>query len=267
MTRIAVLHPGQMGAEVGRALAETGHDVGWLPAGRGAATRRRARAAGLRELPDLGDREVVLSVCPPAAALDTARAVAGFRGVYVDANAISPAAAGEVAAAVRRGGATYVDGGIIGPPPARAGSTRLYLSGAHAAAVAELFREARIEAVVLEGGDAAASALKMTYAAWTKITAALLVSVRRTARDLDVEDALVAEWARSQPELADRYAAALGAAQQKGWRWEEEMRQIARTFTAAGEPAGFADAAAQQFARWPRPAEGHADVEDPSPPA
>ncbi|MGY1623990.1 DUF1932 domain-containing protein [Geodermatophilus sp. SYSU D00965] len=255
MTRIAILHPGQMGAAVGRALVGAGHDVGWLPADRGAGTRRRALEAGLRELPDLGDREVVLSVCPPAAALDTARAVAGFRGVYVDANAISPATAGEVAAVVRDGGATYVDGGIVGPPPARAGSTRLYLSGQHAAAVAEAFRGTPVEAVVLDGGNTAASALKMTYAAWTKITAALLVSVRRAAGDLGVEEALVAEWARSQPDLADRHAAALHAAERKGWRWEEEMRQIARTLAGTGEPAGFAEAAAEQFSRWPRPAD------------
>ncbi len=255
MTRIAILHPGQMGAAVGRALVDTGHDVGWLPAERGAGTRRRALDAGLRELMDLDDREVVVCVCPPAAALDTARAVVGFRGVYVDANAISPAAAGEVAAVVRAGGARYVDGGIVGPPPVRAGSTRLYLSGEHATAAAELFRETRVEAVVLDGGDTAASALKMTYAAWTKITAALLVSVRGAARNLGVDEALVAEWARSQPELADRWATALGAAQQKGWRWEEEMHQIARTFAEAGEPPGFAEAAAQQFSRWPRPAD------------
>ncbi|HYH24260.1 MAG TPA: DUF1932 domain-containing protein [Blastococcus sp.] len=255
MTRIAILHPGQMGAAMGHALVDAGHDVGWLPASRGPGTRRRAVEAGLRELQDLGDREVVVCVCPPAAALDTARAVAGFRGVYVDANAISPAAAGEVATVVRHGGATYVDGGIVGPPPARAGTTRLFLSGERASAVAGVFRGTRVETVVLDGGDATASALKMTYAAWTKITAALLVSVRGAARALDVEDALVAEWGRSQPELADRHAAALDAARRKGWRWEEEMRQIALTFAEAGEPAGFAEAAAQQFGRWPRPAD------------
>jgi 3-hydroxyisobutyrate dehydrogenase-like beta-hydroxyacid dehydrogenase len=255
MTRIAVLHPGQMGAAVGRALVEAGHDVGWLPAGRGPGTRRRAAEAGLRELPDLADRDVVLSVCPPAAALDTARAAAGSGGIYVDANAISPDLAGEVGAVVVDGGAAYVDGGIVGPPPTRAGTTRLYLSGERAGAVAEIFGGTRVDAVVLDGGGTAASALKMTYAAWTKVTAALLVSIRGAAGALGVEDALGAEWARSQPELADRYAAALRAAERKGWRWEEEMRQIARTLAAAGEPAGFADAAAEQFGRWPRPAD------------
>jgi coenzyme F420 hydrogenase subunit beta len=41
---------------------------------------------------------VILSICPPHAALDVARAVEGFDGVYVDANAISPMRAQEVAA-------------------------------------------------------------------------------------------------------------------------------------------------------------------------
>jgi 3-hydroxyisobutyrate dehydrogenase-like beta-hydroxyacid dehydrogenase len=117
MTRIAILHPGQMGAAVGRALLEAGHDAGWLPAGRGTGTHRRAEEAGLTALDHVADRDLVVSVCPPAASVQTAGTVAGFGGRYVDANAISPATAREVSAAVRAQGATYVDGGIVGPPP------------------------------------------------------------------------------------------------------------------------------------------------------
>ena len=73
-----------------------------------------------------------MSVCPPHAALDIARQVAGFGGVYVDANAISPATAREVAGIVEAGGASYVDGGIIGTPPVAPGFIRLYLSGPRA---------------------------------------------------------------------------------------------------------------------------------------
>ena len=41
---IGVLHPGEMGAELGRALRECGHEVGWISRGRSDATRERYRA-------------------------------------------------------------------------------------------------------------------------------------------------------------------------------------------------------------------------------
>jgi 3-hydroxyisobutyrate dehydrogenase-like beta-hydroxyacid dehydrogenase len=242
-----------MGVEVGRALLDVGHDVGWLPAGRGAGTRRRASAAKLRELNDTSKCDVVLSICPPAAAMETARSVAGFTGLYVDANAISPTTASDLATVVRSWGGHYVDGGIVGPPPQWAGRTRLYLSGCRAEKISELFLGTRVEPVVLPAGETAASALKMMYAAWTKISAALLVSIRAAASDLGVAEALAREWARSQPDLQTRYVDALAGAKGKGWRWEDEMREIACTFTAVGEPSGFGEAAAELFGRWPRP--------------
>ena len=69
---------------------------------------------------------MILSICPPHAALEVARATQGFAGTYVDANAISPMRAAEIGAVAP----AFVDGGIIGPPPRAAGETRLYLSGA-----------------------------------------------------------------------------------------------------------------------------------------
>src|SRR6185437_8161873 len=91
---------------------------------RSAATRERAAEAGLDGCgwAEMAARsEVIVSVCPPHAALDVARQVAGFRGLYLDANAVSPATAGEVAAIVAAGGADFADGGIIGPPRWRRG--------------------------------------------------------------------------------------------------------------------------------------------------
>ena len=256
VTRIAILHPGQMGSEVGHALRDAGHDVGWLPKGRGSGTRRRADEAGLVELSDLSACEVVLSICPPGAAVDTAGTIEGFTGLYVDANAISPETAAEVAAVVTELGATYVDGGIIGPPPKRAGTTRLYLSGEQAVRVARLFDGTPLESMVIEAGDLAASAVKMTYAAWTKISAALLISIARAADQLGVAESLATEWERSQPGLKSRLESSIGSARSKGWRWADEMHEIAHTFEAAGQPGGFGEAAAEQFARWPRPADG-----------
>ncbi len=254
MSRVAVLHPGEMGAAVGAALVAAGHEVVWLPEGRSDPTGRRAADAGMVAVPDLRGCEVVLSVCPPGAAVEVAQSVAGFDGVYIDANAVSPATAAVVAATVETGGAAYVDGGIIGPPPHEPGTTRLYLSGDRASEVARLFLDARIEPVVVDAGRFAASATKMTYAAWTKISAALLLSVDDAAERLDVADVLRAEWAVSQPDLADRLAAARRSATAKGWRWEAEMREIAATFGAVGLPGGFGESAADVFGRFPRPA-------------
>jgi 3-hydroxyisobutyrate dehydrogenase-like beta-hydroxyacid dehydrogenase len=252
MPRLAILHPGEMGAAIGATVVDAGTEVVWRPSGRSEATRRRAEDAGLVPADDLAGCGVVVAVCPPGAAVEVARTVAGFPGTYLDANAVSPQTAAEVAAVVEEGGAAYVDGGIIGPPPRQPGTTRLYLSGDHAGDVARLFLDTRIEPVVIEAGRFAASATKMTYAAWTKIGAALLLATVHTAEHLDVDDVLFAEWALSQPELGDRLAAARRSAETKGWRWEAEMREIAATFAAAGQPGAFGDAAAEMFARHPR---------------
>jgi 3-hydroxyisobutyrate dehydrogenase-like beta-hydroxyacid dehydrogenase len=253
MPRVAVLHPGEMGAAVGAALIETGTEVVWLPGGRSEATRRRAEAAGLAEADDLGGCDVVLSVCPPGAAVEVARLVSGFSGIYVDANAVSPGTAKAVAASVEAGGGAFVDGGIIGPPPRERGATRLYLSGDHAANVARLFLDARLEPVVVENGRFAASATKMAYAAWTKVSAALLLSAHEAAERLEVDDVLRAEWAISQPELVERLTSARRSATAKGWRWEAEMREIAATFGEVGLPNGFGESAAEVFGRYERP--------------
>jgi 3-hydroxyisobutyrate dehydrogenase-like beta-hydroxyacid dehydrogenase len=251
MTTLGVLHPGEMGAALGARLRERGHDVAWAGGGRSAATRERAEAAGLRDAGSLGAlaaaSDVLLSVCPPHAALDVARAAAGFTGVYVDANAIAPATVETVRAIVEGGGARFVDGGIVGPPPERDGTTRLYLSGADAALVADAFVGTCVAAPVLGAEPGAASALKMAYAAWTKGTAAMLLAIRATARASGVEDALMDEWSRSQPDAGDRLAAARDSAARKGWRWVGEMEEIAATFAAAGQPDGFHRAAAEVF--------------------
>ncbi|QAY60977.1 NAD(P)-dependent oxidoreductase [Microbacterium protaetiae] len=253
MARIVILHPGAMGAAVGRAVHDAGHDVGWIAEARSPATADRAAAAGLHAWSGVDEADVVISLVPPAVALATARSVAGFAGVYIDANAISPARAAEVAGIVRSGGAEYVDASVVGPPPVQEGTTRLYLSGSAAPRAAELFAQSRLEPVVLDGVEYAASALKMAYASWTKISAALVLAAEGTARAHGVADALHAEWRRSQPDLEQRGERAAISAEQKGWRWVDEMRQIAETFDAAGEPAGFGDAAAAVYKMFPRP--------------
>ncbi len=250
VTSVGILHPGAMGAAIGQALRECGIEVYWASAGRSDATRVRAGKAGLsdagtvREL--LGCCGVILSVCPPHAALDVAASVAGYEGIYVDANAVSPATTREIAGLVAPD-ARMVDAGIIGPPPSSAGDTRLYLAGPAAEAVAQLFTETVVEAPVVGQRLGAASALKAAYAAWTKASAALLLTARALAAAEGVESALLAEWEHSQPELFDRYERASTAAKEKGWRFSGEMDEIAAAMRAAGLPDGFHRAAAELY--------------------
>ncbi len=158
MTTIGVLHPGAMGAAVGACLSEAGHEVLWASDGRSDATAERARAAGMSDAGDAASLaarcDVLLSICPPHAAVAVARSVGGFGGVFVDANAVSPETAAAIAAFAGPG---YVDGGIIGPPPTRPGATRLYLSGERAGEVAAAFAPTRLDARAIEG-DVTASA-------------------------------------------------------------------------------------------------------------
>jgi 3-hydroxyisobutyrate dehydrogenase-like beta-hydroxyacid dehydrogenase len=251
--RIGIVHPGAMGAAVGGVLAGAGHTVYWASEGRSEATAARAREHGLADVGTLAAvaerAELVFSICPPHAAREVAAQLAGFGGIFVDANAVSPATARAVGAGVAR----FVDGGIVGGPPrAPAGETRLYLSGAEAPAVAALFDGTPLEARVVPGEAGAASAMKMAYAAWTKGSAALLLACRGLARAEGVEADLLAEWSQSQPGLAARLPAAAGNAQAKGWRWVGEMEEIAASFAAAGLPDGFHLAAAELYRSFPR---------------
>jgi len=166
---VALLYPGNMGSTIGAAAAASGARVVWASERRSKASRERAKQAGLIDvetLPNaLGESDVVLSVCPPHAAVEVAEIVAqhNFKGIYVDANAISRATALRVGEIVSRTGASFVDGGIIGAPVKKAGTTRLYLSGVHAPEIAELFSSSMLAAKAIgpEPGAARPSRSRM----------------------------------------------------------------------------------------------------------
>jgi 3-hydroxyisobutyrate dehydrogenase-like beta-hydroxyacid dehydrogenase len=254
---IGLLHPGEMGTSCAALLRSNGHEVLWAGADRGPATTRRAEEAGLTDVTTVGAMtaraDAIVSICPPDAALDVARQVVGFTGVYLDANAVAPETVRKVAAVLSLGGATVVDGGIIGPPPTMAGTTRLYLAGARAATVAAWWAGTDLETDVVGEGVGTASALKATYSAWTKGSAALLLAVFDAAVAQGVEGPLLAELARSQPDVPARHARAVSNARIKGWRWVGEMEEVAALFGASGVPAGFLEAAAEVYRNHPRP--------------
>jgi 3-hydroxyisobutyrate dehydrogenase-like beta-hydroxyacid dehydrogenase len=253
---IGILHPGTMGAALGAALVGAGHQVAWCSTSRSPATARRAADARLTDLQPLGQLldacATVISICPPAEAVAIAEKVAGYRGLFVDANAVSPETSQQIGGIVTRCGGRYVDGSVVGPPPTVPGRTRLYLSGADAHTAARLFTGTLFEARVLEGDTSSASALKMAYAAWTKGSGALLLAIREMAAHFGVEEFLRAEWDETIPGLtarSDQCAAAAGA---KAWRWVFEMEEVAATLDAAGMPGEFGRAAAAVYGRMAR---------------
>jgi 3-hydroxyisobutyrate dehydrogenase-like beta-hydroxyacid dehydrogenase len=258
MAIIGLLHPGEMGAGFGARLVDAGHTVLWASDGRSQYTADRAAEAGFTDIGTvaaLGEgSEVILSICPPVNAVETADSVPGFRGCYVDANAIAPATAQSIADRVHARGGDYVDGGIIGRSPKAEGDVRIYLSGPSAPSVVALFDETVITTVVVGPDLTAASAIKAAFSGWNKTTNALLIAVREYAQAAGVEEALMEEWARSQPQLAAKYTAAIAAAEARGWRWAGEMLEIGRAFDAAGLPGDFHRGAAEIFGARPRPA-------------
>lgn len=256
-TLIGIVHPGDMGAVIGGELRHAGHAVAWASEGRSTETAERAATHGLvdhKTIESLAiQANIIVSVCPPAFAVDVARRLVetGFRGIYVDANAVAPATAREIATVLDAAGATFVDGGIVGPPPRAAGTTRLFLSGPAwpTATVADHFANTAVNTVIVSETPGDASAVKMAYAAWTKGSTALLLATRAYAHRAgdEVEAALLAEWERSQPGLAQQAELRRTGSAPKAWRWIAEMREIANAFDEHGQPRGFHDAAAEVF--------------------
>jgi 3-hydroxyisobutyrate dehydrogenase-like beta-hydroxyacid dehydrogenase len=254
---VGLLHPGEMGAAIAAALVGAGQKVLWASDGRGPATSARASSAGLVDAGSVNrlveSSDVILSVCPPQAALDVATAVASEARSgktdwhYIDANAVSPATSLRISAIVEAAGARFVDGGIVGGPPLEPGTTRLYLSGAEAIDISPVLATSVLEIHVISETPGDASALKLSYAAWTKASAALMLVARQAAARSGVEGALLAEWRTSQPGLVERTETARRSAAEKGWRWSGEMEEIASMLSALGLPAGFHLAAGEVF--------------------
>jgi 3-hydroxyisobutyrate dehydrogenase-like beta-hydroxyacid dehydrogenase len=266
---VGLLHPGEMGTAVGASVVATGARVLWAGEARSTATRARAEEIGLEDAGTLAalveQSGVILAVVPPHAALDTARAVAarGFRGLYVDANAVAPATAREIGRVVEASGARFVDGGIIGPATRRPGAARIYLSGAAAPDVSGLFAAGPVEAIVLDGPAGAASALKAAFAGWNKGSQALLAAIRAFAIAEGVDGPLLAEWKISMPEVPARSERAVADNARKAWRFVGEMDEIARSLADVGLPEGFHRAAGEIYRRLAgHPASGRPTVED-----
>jgi 3-hydroxyisobutyrate dehydrogenase-like beta-hydroxyacid dehydrogenase len=251
---LGLLHPGEMGVSIGAAAKKGGRTVLWASEGRGAETRERAAQHGLEDAGSLANLcaacSVIVSVCPPHGAEELAQSVlaAGFRGLYVDANAIAPKRAvrmGEIMAA----GASFVDGSIIGGPAWTPGATTLFLAGERAAEAAACFEGSPLATRILGSEVGRASALKMVFAGWGKGSTALLAAVLAAAEQLGVRDELLQHWSVTDPELAKEAGRRVQGSARKAWRFAGEMEEIAATYRDAGVPGEFHEGAAEIYRR------------------
>ncbi|MFD0033023.1 DUF1932 domain-containing protein [Streptomyces sp. NPDC127172] len=252
---IGILHPGSMGAAVAACAKQNAASVLWCKDGRSTASTERAAQFGLTPVTALGElldrSEIVISLCPPAAAEDLAHDVAAhdFTGVYVEANAIAPERTQRIAALLAA--ATVVDAGVVGSPPARGKSPVLYLSGPANATtrIEALFAGTDVQTKTLGAKVGKASALKLAYASFQKTSRVLVALAVGMAREHGVDQELIDVASRrtdsylSEPEYIAKTAA-------RAWRWGPELEEAADTLAAAGLPPEMLRATASTLARW-----------------
>ncbi len=255
MYKIGILHPGEMGISIAASALNSGNQVYWASENRSEMTRKRAEQYHLVELNSfaklLDTSEIIVSVCPPHAAEDVAAQVVagGFKGTYLDANAISPERTKRIGDKLGASGIRFVDGSIIGPPAWKPGDTWLYLSGDEADITASLFSNGPLETRIIGGEIGKASALKMCYAAYSKGTTALLSAILAAAKDMQVREELYQHWEMDEAGFSEQANRRVTRVTAKAWRFEGEMREIAATFALAGLPDGFHQAAAEIYHR------------------
>jgi 3-hydroxyisobutyrate dehydrogenase-like beta-hydroxyacid dehydrogenase len=253
---VGILHPGSMGAAIAACAATNAAAVVWCSTGRSAASTTRAEQFALTSvatLSELLDRsDIVISLCPPAAAEDLAQDLAehGFTGVYVEANAINPERTKRIATLLEPD-AVVVDGGVVGSPPVSGKSPTLYVSGpADATARIEaLFAGTAVQTEALGTEVGKASALKLAYASFQKTSRVLVALAVGMAREHGVDQELIEVASRrtdsylSEPQYVAKTAA-------RAWRWGPELEEAADTLAAAGLPPEMLRAAAATLARW-----------------
>lgn len=258
---VALLAQGAMGAAVAGRLVSGGATVLTCLDGRGGASRARAEAAGMTDVPlaRFAQADVFLSIVPPDAAYATADAVlphlagAGRRVPYVDCNAVSVATVQRIAALVHESGSRFIDAAIIGKPPTPGVETTVfYAAGEDLAPLLDL-RAFGLDVRPLDTGVGAASALKMCYAGITKGLTCLGAAMILAATREGAAEALLAELGRSQPEILALLRPRIPDMLPKAYRWSGEMEEIA-AFVGTDEAAQIYAGMARVFERLARDA-------------
>lgn len=261
MNRAAILHPGEMGAAVARALRDRGIACAGFVEGRSAATRARAQEAGIALRGTLAEAargsDLIVSLVPASEAAALAAQVAaalgptepgGARPLFLDANSTDPRLVPRLAAIAEQGGMDFVDGALVGPANRIGQDTVLLLSGAHAGRAAEALAPAfPVRVVGTEPGQA--SGLKLALSVVTKGLVALVLETLDAAHVVGAEDHAAALLAAVYPGVFEVAHRVLPTYPRHVARRRAEVQDAADWLRSEGRAAPMARAAADLFAR------------------
>jgi len=240
---VGIMSPGDMGSAVGQVLAKHGLSVIAALGERSARTRALAAEAGIADVgtPEnlVREADLVMSILDPDAAIVAAQRVAeamksaGATPLYADCNSIAVQSARKIGEIVKAVGAPFAEASIIGAPPRVPNRTRIYTSGPHAEAFAQLNQFGlNVRSLGPEAGRA--KAIKICYATVTKGTQALLTESFVSAKRLGVFDVLMTELETSQKAMLKFAQDSLQQMPPKAHRWVGEMNELAATYQGIG---------------------------------
>jgi 3-hydroxyisobutyrate dehydrogenase-like beta-hydroxyacid dehydrogenase len=253
MRSAAVLYPGEMGCAVAKVLVAAGWSVGTHLWGPSLVCRADAEAAGIADLASLdeavGTSDLVVSLVPPAVALETAEAVAGAARrsgrrplLYLDANSVAPATVAAIAATLAGAGLDCVDGAFVGSAAELGGRTRLYLSGPRAGELAAALPEA-LHAAGLGVETGAASGFKLAFAGFNKGLVALFIEVVEAAGAAGERDELLACLRAFYPGTVETLDRLLPSYPRHAARRADELDELAGWLASEGADDAWAIAA------------------------
>lgn len=255
---IGLVGAGAMGSALGANWVAGGHAVSTCLAGRSPRTRELAARAGMTTVATMDDLlaccDLVVSVVPPASAVEAASSIGGAAGrvtarpLVADLNAVSPRTVERVRTVLAAAGCDLVDGSISASPPRVDGEpARVYLCGPRAGDVTAL-TSPWLDIVLLDGPLGTASALKMCTASMYKGVKALVLQALLTAEAHGVREEFLADVSRAWPDDVPHWHSDVAVAAAKAWRFADEMREIASTQGDAGLPAALFDGVAAAYA-------------------
>lgn len=233
LSTIGVLYPGEMGAALAGLFRAGGFRVVTTCRDRSRRTAESARGAGLELLDGLESvvavSDIILSLVPPAAALDIARQVAGcataLPPLYVDANSISPETAQEIERMLGECGIRFVDAAIHGLASRLPQQGRMYLSGPDAATLAQQWQGV-VPTRVLGDEPGRASAMKMLLSGVSKGLVALFLEIALTAREAGQLDAFLENCDEFYPAIMSAVGRMLPTYPRHAWRRAQELEEL-----------------------------------------